>query len=413
MFKSYQAQRSVLSYTILFLFIAQSGFPFFTGNTWLVINSIITGILFVINGKSFYNKPYILYFFSFLFLMVCQILLFGNYIQGPFFGFLLRLVYAYTAIIVIGKDLPYLFVNIIYFLSLISFVFWIILSFISGAYEVAERIFLNVINPLILYSEPVRNNLIIYTNDYWLNFLVPRNAGPFWEPGGYGVYLVIAFLFNFMHTQRFTDKKNIVLILSIISTFSLGTYISFLVVIISYLLFINKLNRIASFLFSVFLLVLFVVNYDKYDFLGSKIEARESRLSVTLYDNTTYENLDYKVGRNEQFRLDLKSFIKSPIIGEGQFVEYKYGASASGLTALLRIWGIAGTILIFGTMYYSFKKYVHYHHLSKGFIMMSMVTFIVVSLTQGIWGKPFFLGFSFIFLILSEYKRIDCRVNNV
>ena len=323
------------SYLILAILIIQSGFPFFTGNIWLIIFTGLTATLFFLMKKKF-NKIFVQFILFFIVLMLIQIVFTGSFIIGPFGGMILKLLFAYMAIKIIGVNFMKYYVNILFYLTLFSLIMWYVLGFVPGAYEVAKNISDSVIQPFQLYNKQLRTNLIIYTNDYWLLNDYPRNAGPFWEPGGFGVYLIVAIMFNTIINKNLMEKRNIIFLFALITTFSAGSYLAFLFFIYSFIIFVKKMKPV----YLVFATLLFLSSnyaYYQYNFLGKKIESRYNKMKQ-LDEETTYDNLDFRVGRNEQAILDLRAFYQHPIFGEGQFNEYEFGTSASGLTAFLRKW---------------------------------------------------------------------------
>ncbi len=200
------------------------------------------------------------------------------------------------------------------------------------------------------------------------------------------------------------NKTNIVFTIAVVTTFSFGSYVALLLFLAGYLFFIDRLRSKYVFLIVLGLIGVFGYSYTRVDFLGEKLEKRENKVSNNINERTEYSNLNKQVGRNEKLRLDLRAFAKSPVFGEGQFKKYKFGNSSVGITAMLRKWGILGFLLFFGTMYYSFLRYTRVRGIQTGYAKLAVLTFLAVSLTQSLWGKPFFLTFIFMYLVLTEFK---------
>lgn len=390
-------------YLLLFLLIAQTGFPFFVGNTWLLIVFLFTAIVFILKRKK-WSKYVVRYLVAFILLMTMQIIFLGNFEVGPFVGILIRIIYAFMAIKLIGPNFMKYYVKFLYVFAIIGLFFWIVLAFVPNMYALASSFNSSFIEPITLYFEQTRINLIIYTNDYWLLDALPRNAGPFWEPGAFGAFLIVAILFNTINEGTLINRKNIIFIIAMITTFSLGTYSVFLIFLFSYLFFIKKMKMSTL---VTFVLIFLVANYsyNSFDFLGEKFEYRYVK-SMNFSSDMTYAKLNYQVGRNEKAILDVRAFLASPIVGEGQFVQYEFGNSASGITAFLRKWGLLGFLLVFGSMYHSFKRYMLYTDINKKFVIVAVITLIAVAIPQSLYGKPIFLGFSFLFLIFSKKEMI-------
>lgn len=392
----------ILEYFILFMLIAQAGFPFFVGNTYLIIFFSLTLLLFAVKGYKI-NNFIIKYILAFLFLMVAQIITTGNFLFGPFIGIILRIFYAFVAIKLIGTDFKRYYVNLMYFFTITSMIFWFLLAFVPDVYDLFANFSQHYIEPLQLYPLPTRQNIIIYTNDYWMLDQFPRNAGPFWEPGAFGVFLNIAILFNTLNKGTLVNKKNIIFFIALITTFSLGSYAAFFIFIFSYIFFVKKIFSLKSILAFLILIYAGIYSYNNFDFLGGKFEKKYQ--AMEKFDTGfKYDELYFKVGRNEQAILDINSFIRHPLFGEGQFVKYDFGESASGLTVILRKWGIIGFFLIFTIMYKSFQRFVIINNLHKGFIIVAVLTLMAVALTQSLFGKPIFIGIIFIYFLFDKYN---------
>lgn len=380
-----------------FFLIAQAGFPFFTGDFWLLAFFSLAAIAYFSSVKM-HSKFIARFVYYFIVLMLIQSFILGNFLLGPFLGFILRIIYAYMVIRLAGVNFMRQYVTILKALTVIAIIAWVMLSYIPGVYESLHEISVKFIRPLELYPDHVRDNLIFYTMDHWLLDKLPRNAGPFWEPGAFGVFLVVAIMFQTLIDGRFVLKNNVIFLFGLITTFSFGAYLAFLIFIYAYLLLINKVK-----LYSLIIIVLVsgfaYWSYNSFDFLGEKWERRYEK-SLNFHDDATYENLNYQVGRNEKAILDLRAFAMHPIIGEGQFIEYDFGNSPSGLTSVLRKWGIIGFILLFYNMFRSFNVYTKLTNLNRNYAIVATLTLMAVALTQSLYGKPFFIGLCFLFLVL-------------
>lgn len=395
-----------LSYFLTFSLIAEAGFPFFTGDFWLLAFTGIAILEYI--SKGFRPDVFIIkYLMAFVLIMILQSLLTKSFMSGPFFGWLLRIVYAYFVLKIVGYTFINKYIVILKQITIVSLILYFILAYVPGMYEFFRNISVTYIHPLETYEVNVRTNLIIYTNDYWLLDMPPRNAGPFWEPGAFGMFLIVAIVFNTLIKSRFLLKDNWVFLVGIFTTFSMGTFFSILVFIYSFLLLIRKLNPVTLSI-AVMLLLLSYWAFNKYDFLGEKFEKRYLK-TLNFDTKQSYQDLDYQVGRNEKAILDLNAFINNPIIGEGQFISYEFGNSPSGLTSILRKWGIIGFLLLFYTMYKSFRRYIYYRSIKTNYIWVALFSMMSIALTQNLYGKALFIGFCFMFLILSQQEMLKVK----
>ena len=115
-------------------------------------------------------------------------------------------------------------------------------------------------------------NTLFFIN---LNFtdatsLFPRNPGPFWEPGAYGGFLIIAYFFN-----RFSLNNNFklfekLIVIGIISTFSTAAISTFMLIVL-----LNRIKfNLKNIILTPLILLSFIFIYDSVPFLrGEKSKA--------------------------------------------------------------------------------------------------------------------------------------------
>ena len=372
--------------------------PFFFGDIHLFIAVLLTTMIFLALRKRI-DRYIINYILVFVALMLVHVMTFSLFQFGPFLGVVIRLFYAFMVIKIIGKEFPDIFINTMYWFTVVSLVMWVILAFVPGMYELARGISTSVIQPLELYPHE-RDNLIFYTNGYWMQHTPPRNAGPFWEPGGFGVFLVVSIVFNTIRSSSLINKKNIIFFIATLTTFSLSTFASLFFMAIFYAVFIKGISRMSTLLFIFAFIALSVWSFNEFEFLGEKLIRREIRAQAeTQQGRINYEDLNAPAGRNIAARLDMQKFLENPVLGEGVFHQYRFGSSASGITSILRQWGVVGFLIMFGSMYFSFRRYVDQQGLPRAYAFFAVFTMIVVALPQALYGKPFFMAMIFLFLI--------------
>lgn len=132
-------------------------------------------------------------------------------------------------------------VSFIAFYSLIIYVLLFIPSVFNYLYNVLSPHFPSL-NVEIAVFEGGGRNFVIY--NFFVNYIsesigLRRNCGPFWEPGMFAVYLNLALIFNLFFLKG-RQKHNILLIVSLMSTFSAGGYLSLMFILSGYLLLKEK-----------------------------------------------------------------------------------------------------------------------------------------------------------------------------
>lgn len=402
-----------LDYFLLYLLVAMGSMPFFIGNEYLFIFFIVAMLVFI-HEKHTIDKFIIYYSIFFFIIFMAQAIYYSVFEPGKVLAYMTRIFYAYFVFKIVGKNLSKYYVNIIYFFTLISFVFYfstiLFPSFTNGLLEsVAEVVKLFQLNP------PGRSHILIYTfgEEYsetsgFVETAIPRNSGPFWEPGGYGVFLIVAMIFELVEYKKLFTKKNIIFLLALITTLSTASFVALFVLITFYLWMSESSFKIV---YLAGLVMLALVVYANAFFLTGKIQ-RDANVG-------TYTSLkDIPRNRFVSAQLDLMDFINYPIIGRGRYEATRFDTKEAkdelflnhrnnGTTNLLVEFGFFGFICFFATMYQSFRNFCIVHKWRIRFAVMLTIIIMILGFSQMIFNKPLFIGMSFIFLINGRQKLIS------
>lgn len=239
-------------------------------------------------------------------------------------------------------------------------------------------------------------NIVIY--NFYSNSIsdiigFKRNCGPFWEPGMFAVFINMALLCNLVILNG-NWRKNIILILALISTFSAGGYLSLLFILAGYFLLKKKsLTSIIS-----LIVLVFVVSYVMdMEFIGIK-----------LFNQMDNNQIGDDSSRFGAYYTQLKMIADHLIIGGGEISAYATSSKtlASGLLMPLVDYGI-----FVGTLIY-ICYYIAFNNISKrsskiaysGIFMFSAL--LLMSFSQTILGSPIFITFLFNGLIVKSYGTI-------
>lgn len=392
----------VSDYFLLYLLIGISSTPLLVGEVFLALAFILALLIFMLSDKKI--DPSILKYSSvFFFLFVIHALHFNAFDLTVFIAFFLRIFYAYFTVKIIGKNIAKYTINIIYFFALISLGFWIVLT-LDPTFE---NYLVSNVTPffykLTYYKD--YQHLVVLTINFATQTIFPRNPGPFWEAGGFGVYLNLALLLNLIATKEILNIKNIVLIIAILTTQSTGSYITFGALMVSYFLFAKQYSYI------IFLLPLFIFigwNYFKeLRFLDEKIESQWEYAQ----GNTSNKARNRFVSAKE----DLITLYQYPLAGKGRFTlsekltaEQFHKSSDyrnNGTTIFLAEFGLIGFIFFFSTMYRSLKKFCIVNSFNSKFALAALLVIIISGFSQTVFAKPFFIAFSFMFLY--SYRMVN------
>lgn len=402
----------VTNYVVTYLFIAVTSIPFFIGDEFLIANSIISFVLFLYRKRTF-DKFIFQYSLVFLLIFALQSFFFSVLEINVILGYFIRIFYAYFTIKVIGKSISRYFVNIIYFFTLISFVFYfpsLILGDSINNFLEGISLF---IEPFQLH-DPGRSHILIYTfgeqyseTDGTFTSILERNSGPFWEPGGFGVFLILAIMLELVENKKLLTKKNKVFLVATFTTLSTGTFLVLFVLIMFYLVLYRDFKKLLM-LSLVFISAIFI--YTNTFFLSEKVDsqlANKQTVSLKYAPRTRFVSA----------QLDFIDFFNNPVLGRGRYEQTRFDFKEqdsdlvlnhrnNGTTNLLVEFGLFGFVTFFVFMYRSFLKYCIENDFNKFFAYVLVLIVMLLGFSQMIFLKPFFIGLSFFFL------ATDIKVRN-
>ena len=242
-------------------------------------------------------------------------------------GFFLRILTAYL-VIKNCTDFLSTFLRLLFFLSIASIFFYIFFIIFPS---IEDSLFANK----HFWDDPgtyeFKKSLIIYNIfreplfgiDALGLFGLPRNSGPFWEPGAFGGYLTIGLAFEMILFRKFSLRVLIFLI-ALATTFSTAGYLATAVFFLLYFLFLETNKKKKLLIFPVLLVGLFFLIADV-EFLASKITGQlEGFKQAQTYKMQSDD--DTRLGSTV---LDLADFRRSPLFGTGPSDDTRYGKKRS------------------------------------------------------------------------------------
>lgn len=327
----------------------------------------------------------------------------GSYTIMSMLNTLSMIVISYVYINYIGDEFIDRYINIIVFIVIIS-----IFGYINDLTGIGNVI-INKLPRLITYNQ----NLSSVRGGFLFAFHkmnhIGRNSGFCIEPGKFQYFINLALIFLIYFKKIYIKNINfklVILIIGVITTFSLGAYIITIIILIPYMLnfrFNNKLKILV-------LLLCTISICANINIINEKIISKAS--------------FDFKTGkfaegsgntRLNDIKLDIEIF-KENILGNGwkeyekkwtyrtEGLNYTKGSSSSSLTSTLAVYGIVIWIYILFLYYISIRKLTK-RNLSLKIILLIFVfwqsltqSFLITPLSFGIW----FLDYN---LIYGEMKK--------
>lgn len=412
-------KKNKLDYFLVYLLVATTGMNFFYhGIQFIVLGLVMTSFLFFTRRMSI-DRFLIGYALLFFFIQIGQAFLFSFFSPLTFLGLYVRLLFAYFTVRLVGRKFSDYYINIIYFFAIVSFLFYLpSMIFPDFANFFLDHISPHLESPFVdpdnFYYRGPQHIIIFNFNaiDVAKFYSIGRNSGPFWEPGAFGGFLLVALLFNIIKTKKLNNKKNIIFILAIVSTFSTASYFVLFVLMIFYF-FMNKKLRY-KIVFIPLIITSAIFAYNELDFLKLKFE-RSLELS---------RNVGQTYGVRTRFSsamLDWDSLKKSPIFGMGRRIETRFSGiddpylrhRNNGISYLLVVYGPVIFIFYFFLVFKSFKYLCARFYFNPKFAYYSLIIILLMGFSESYFLRPFFYALTFYHLthIVGRRKVADVTQN--
>ena len=369
--------------------------PILFGNEFLIAGFVLTTIIFIMKSKRF-DRVIVSYNLVFLALFGLHLLAYDKFILGIIVAYFMRIYFAYFTVKIIGKDIDKYIVNQIYFFSIISLIITFLI-FINPS--LADFIYSNI-TPLfdkITLFQPNRQHFIIYTMELGYKVEIPRNSGPFWEPGGFSVFLFIALTFNLIRDKKFFNKKNTIFLIALLTTQSTTAYLAFFIFVCIYILI--SYRSIYSFIMMPVLIFIFLNLYTNLNFMEEKVDK--------MYKESQKAGTEKVYSRIVSGKINMENFYSSPIFGIGRFFQVAddQNTGNNGTTLLLAEFGAVGFGYYFLMMFLSYRKYCRRYNFNSYFPLAIIAGLLVLGYSQGIFQKPFFMALCFMFMVKFDNKE--------
>lgn len=382
MFKQYKFTDYLLLYIMVFLPVTN----------WTPIRrelyyfSFILAFFYFIKFKRKFTYNYIKVFLLFTFVLISQTLIFAKINFISVFGLYIALTLPYFVIKIFGRHYIKMFIDIVVTITIVSFIFYFP-SLISPSFHTLIG---SIAPKLGTDIGLLDQNFLIYTwEDYSSNGLI-RNSGNFTEAGAFGCYLSLALALNTLRENKIWSKKNAILIIGIITTFSTASYFALYLIIIFFFLIVEK-KPIKYLLIPVALFVA-LFTYKSLDFMQEKVNQQY----------TTQVEGELSKGRFGSTIADFEDFYKYPFFGRGVIkttrfdgIETWEGDNAprpllNSFSDLLVRLGLLGFLLFCVWLFSSIKHFSDDMNFRKNSVYIIVGTLIIVlSAQNGITNVAF------------------------
>lgn len=397
--KTIEGRQTFTNYFAVAGLVAISGFPFFyAAQLNILFLFIITFFIFLKRSIKFDTR--VLTIMAFFYIVdILQVIIIKPFVPMTMLGTYTRLFVAFFVVALCDKKFTDIYANVIYYLSIISIIFYVP----SVTIPAFRNFFINVVckffnPPFTEVSEFYERSPTIIIYNFHEVLAEFRNSGPFWEPGAFAIFILIALIFNLINDKTLWSKKNIILCITLFTTLSTTGFVAFFVLLMSYY-FVTG-NVIKNIFILAILLPVGISLYFSLEFLSAKIED-----NIAIADND-------KSSRFGSGLADILDWAKSPIIGWGRGA-MRYGGRQftfftaeqhrnNGLTALLASYGIVIFVVLLYNYYKSIKILCIAKSFNTRFAMFSFIVILLLGFSQTIFQYPFFYSLMFIHLMFTK-----------
>ena len=340
-------------YFLGYLIFAFSGVTFFTQRKELLLLAFFLMLFFFIKSNKNIDGLFFSVFFLQIIISLGQLFYFQNFTAESFVGNLIIWLLPYFYIKAAGKSFVKVYINLMYFFTLIGFVFWIGINISQSFLDTLDQ----MVKSLNLDPVGLENFIIFNTEHFRPGDIMIRNPGPFNEGGTYATYLSFAIGLNLLQTGKLFERRTIIFLIALLTTFSSAGYIAFFFILSTYFL-VNKKMSLKVFVFPI-IVIISVYGFMNIEFLSNKI--------IKQYESQTSGNPElYRIGRFGGMLADVEQLQKYPIFGRGIYTDDRYysysdvlvnrTSSPMGIMAFITRYGLIFGIAYFIILFMSLKR---------------------------------------------------------
>ena len=402
-----------LEYILTYFLIAITGINFFSAGDGFMVIGLIASYYFFRKINGMYSAQIINYILFFVVIQILQFAIMGTTEITTPVKIVFRILISYHILYFVGRAFPQYYVNVLFFFSILSFIFY----FPSLIFPQFMKFFESVVVPItqpLFFREAGFQDIIIYNfgAQQW-----NRNSGPFWEPGAFVGFLSLAIIFDYLVNKKLFNIKKVVFYIAIVTTLSTAGYIVLFFTLLFF--FYKKSYKLYPIFLILMLFPLGQYTYYNLDFLSPEINyAYDDAQKFSRYSSTP-------VNRFTSVILDLNDLKKSPFFGISDNGHVRYGSKYedkqtvgktwthrnNGISYFLSAFGIVGFLVYFGCMYKSFERISYYFNENKSYAVFMMVVVFIVGFSEKYFTRELFFGLSILFVFYGNKKRSPYSVS--
>lgn len=287
-----------------------------------------------------------------------------------------------------GVSFWYRFERILYLLTMISIPLYLL-----------NIVFQEYFNGLTSFFAPITKTSLATNLNYWSALIyinatsdnyygLVRNSGFMWEPGAFAMMIVWALVYNWLTKGARYDKRTLIYIIALITTFSTAGYLALLFLLVAF--YIKKISFINTVLLSVVAAVFYLYVYQL-TFMGEKINQNTDSLNENIIHNKSGQKT-IKVSRFQGGYYALLKTSKYPLgyglVTEKDFTDEVQIYGTNGLGSLLVMWGIPAFIYLIFLLWKYFKT-LNIFNVNKFTLILLFCALMVMFFSNPIAGSVF------------------------
>ena len=389
---------------ILLLLISASATEIVNNEIFISILTIFLGVLFILSKQKIDNIILILILVWILINNASALIFQTMYDNITFLGFIVRFLYPYFALKMVGEQFFHILEKWIFRFSVVTIPFFLLQLFYPQVFDYLK--FMNFAIP----EQSVRGGWygIVFMHSSWAGL---RNSGFMWEPGGFAFILSIGLILRLIYDRFIFNKKHLLYVVLILTTQSTTGYITLGVFTI---LFLYNQKQYKKYLMAgIPLLIVLIYFFYDLPFLYPKIQKYiqlQEKLEQYHYVGYKY----YKAGRVSIFFVNLKDLLAYPLgygINWALRTKNYYGETllgANGFANFFIRWGVFGIYLIFYS-FFSFFKNLQKQYYYRGIAFAVLIILLVMS-SNPVSRNP--IIYAFIFYPFIKWGKRDKKIIN-
>lgn len=369
---------------LVLLLVISSGFALFVNSkpldVFIFVYTMLGGIYYSIKVRGVLRFVWL-----FAILMAIQTLLSGEFYLKTAIYQIILFSTAGLSVLILSSNFFLYYKKIMLVISVISLLIFVPILFdysFFGRFASLFPFHAEVVSEAYGYEFVSHNFFLIHFPPDFFQGLI-RNSGPFWEPGAFGGFLILAIVLNTLAHDTLFRKENAVFFIAVVTTFSTTAYLALLFFVLAFV-FLKISNHTVKWAALGFCFLLGAVCFQTVPFLGEKIrsEISETEHQAFMKGGDT---------RTASAYMDLKELTESATIfvfGRGSHPDVRIKGPdkevlrTNGITDLLSRFGAVFFLFALFLLHKSFAAFVPSEKRKSRFAWIGLITLLILAFSE-------------------------------